>query len=155
MCLHSYRHYCVEVRFLGSLTEKPAMLSLPPLSGLRTHPYSRRHASPPLLRKHHWHSKQTLAPKLGFGHLFCPSLENAIKPAWQSCQHKGQRGLHSKKLCHFPSSKGCIKTIWAPKNSSSQQSVAISDSFSCPSLAVLMSLCQFSLVQVNHSKDLW
>lgn len=72
--------------------------------------------------------KQTPVPKLGVSHLFCPSLENAIKPAWQLCRHKGQRGLHGKKLCKIHSSKGCIKNILAKKSSSSKWSIVSSAS---------------------------
>lgn len=85
--------------------------------------------------------KQTPVPELGFHHLFCPSLENAIKPAWQLCQHKGQRGLHGRKLCKIHSSSGCVKNILARRSSNSKWSIVSSASFSLHYFVLLMDLC--------------
>lgn len=116
--------------------ESPYLCGPSPHS-LRGQPY----LSSPFPAKHHWHSKQTPVPRLGFGHLFCPSLENAIKPAWQLCQHKGQRGLHGRKLCKIHSSKGCVKNILTEKSFHSKWNIVSCASFSFPYFAFVMDLC--------------
>lgn len=119
----------------------PFIFSLPACG---PHPHSLQgqpYLSTPFPAKRHWHSKQTPVSKQDFGHLFCPSLENAIKPAWQLCQHEGQRGLHGKKLCKIHSSKGCVKNIPTKKGFSSKWNIVASASFSFPYFASVMDLC--------------
>lgn len=124
-CLSSQWHYDLWMSVHGIFCREAHHLSLFLFqsSYLRgPHPHflqGQSYLPSPFPAKHHWHSKQAPVPKLGCGHLFCTSLENAIKPAWRLCQQKGQRGWHGKKLCKIHFSRGSVKNI--PSKSSNRK----------------------------------